>query len=550
MDFFELLSTVSCLNKVLSGAQIKSCGQVDHKCLGLHLRSQSMDTVLLMDLKSASSGLFLSEQRLPASSQTLLARSFKNKLAGAYIENVSMPYPDRYVVLTMRMAEWQQSRMLWIEFSGNRSNIVLVEQKTQKILECLSNFPDDLPLHPLRMPGRLFESPWNRIKRQSIIALAELATDGYQWNTRHDEKTAFRWLLHNVFPMTPELASRLVQSTHGPEKRSIVKEALETLSSINRDSCNHETALLHLKQAASHKAQKSDYSSLERQRQELVNILKQALKRCKRTIKAVERDQEKLPDPERIRQLADSVAAEFHRLKQGMNSITVRDVHSENSAEIVVALDPALNPGLNLERLYKRAGKASRARPRIVHRLKELRLEYCALEEELDRVRSSTEPKELAAIREQLVQAGFFERGKTRTNRQAMLSRQPFLRVVSSEGFAIRVGRSARENDLLTFRHSSPMDFWLHAQGYHGAHVIVRNPNKIKTLPDATCQLAAAYAVYYSKARGENAVPVYLTHRKYVRKAPGNIPGLAVVTRHETLTVDSMDIFQNKTKTK
>src|SRR6185369_10556377 len=77
--------------------------------------------------------------------------------------------------------------------------------------------------------------------------------------------------------------------------------------------------------------------------------------------------------------------------------------------------------------------------------------------------------------------------------------------VTSSDGLEILVGRTARDNDRLTFRLAGPEDFWLHADGVPGAHVVVRNPARAKRLPERTLREAAALAAWYSDARGQGA---------------------------------------------
>ena len=57
---------------------------------------------------------------------------------------------------------------------------------------------------------------------------------------------------------------------------------------------------------------------------------------------------------------------------------------------------------------------------------------------------------------------------------------------ISSDGMEILVGNKDRDNDYLTFKVSSPQDFWLHVADNSGAHVIVRNENKVKRLPKNT----------------------------------------------------------------
>jgi NAD(P)H-hydrate epimerase len=45
------------------------------------------------------------------------------------------------------------------------------------------------------------------------------------------------------------------------------------------------------------------------------------------------------------------------------------------------------------------------------------------------------------------------------------------------------VGRSARENDRITFHEASPDDLWFHARGLPGAHVILKGFHTILATP-------------------------------------------------------------------
>src|SRR5260221_9804132 len=75
-------------------------------------------------------------------------------------------------------------------------------------------------------------------------------------------------------------------------------------------------------------------------------------------------------------------------------------------------------------------------------------------------------------------------------------------RHTSRDGLVILIGKSGEENDTLTFKIAAPWDFWLHAAGRPGAHVVVRNPQRLKQLPDATLREAAGLAAFYSGGRG------------------------------------------------
>ena len=100
---------------------------------------------------------------------------------------------------------------------------------------------------------------------------------------------------------------------------------------------------------------------------------------------------------------------------------------------------------------------------------------------------------------------------------------------ISSDGFEILVGNQARDNDYLTFKVASPQDFWFHVAATPGAHVIVRNPDKLKRLPKQTLGEAASLAAYHSKSRKGGQVAVSYTQRQNVRKERGTPAGQVIL---------------------
>jgi len=108
----------------------------------------------------------------------------------------------------------------------------------------------------------------------------------------------------------------------------------------------------------------------------------------------------------------------------------------------------------------------------------------------------------------------------------------------TQDGFVILVGRTASDNDRLTFQMASPHDFWLHAADRSGAHVVVRNPGKLTELPRPVLLAAAQIAAHFSRARGKGKVEVHYTQRRYVRKGRGFPTGMVTLRNHRTLSVE------------
>lgn len=114
-------------------------------------------------------------------------------------------------------------------------------------------------------------------------------------------------------------------------------------------------------------------------------------------------------------------------------------------------------------------------------------------------------------------------------------------RFVSPDGLVVLVGRSARDNDLLTLKLASPRDFWLHIASGSGSHVVVRNPEGVDRLPRETQRFAAGLAAFHSKARRGGQVAVHLCQVRDVQKPRGLPDGRVTVRRTATVRAEPLD---------
>src|SRR5690606_38600823 len=113
---------------------------------------------------------------------------------------------------------------------------------------------------------------------------------------------------------------------------------------------------------------------------------------------------------------------------------------------------------------------------------------------------------------------------------------------VDIDGFEVLVGRSARDNDELTFRVARPRDLWLHASGHAGSHVVIRVPED-GDVPRAVIERAAAYAAWHSKARNARGkIEVHVCRAADVRKPRGVPAGTVELKRWDVVRVYPREI--------
>jgi len=105
------------------------------------------------------------------------------------------------------------------------------------------------------------------------------------------------------------------------------------------------------------------------------------------------------------------------------------------------------------------------------------------------------------------------------------ITSKPF-HYISSDGYHIYVGKNNYQNDELTFKIATGNDWWFHAKGMAGSHVIVQTTTE--ELPDSTYEEAARLAAFYSKGRESDKVEIDYIQKKHVKKPNGGKPGFVV----------------------
>ena len=105
----------------------------------------------------------------------------------------------------------------------------------------------------------------------------------------------------------------------------------------------------------------------------------------------------------------------------------------------------------------------------------------------------------------------------------------------SPSGFAVYVGRNARGNEEVTFRLASPDDYFFHARGVPGAHVILKTGRREPREEDL--YFAARLALQHSRAAADGKGEVSYTRVRYLRKPRKAPPGLVILTREQVLEV-------------
>ena len=208
---------------------------------------------------------------------------------------------------------------------------------------------------------------------------------------------------------------------------------------------------------------------------------------------------------------------------------------------IKIPIDNTKTPAENAQKYFDKYGKMKRT----AEALNELILETKGQIDHLESIQNSLDialsADDLVQIKDELIEYGFIKKGKG--SKKQKVKSKPF-HYISSDGFDMYVGKNNYQNDELTFKLATGNDWWFHAKGMPGSHVIVKAENK--ELPDSTFEEAGKLAGYYSKGKNADKVEIDYLQKKNVKKPNGAAAGVVVYYTNYSLTIhpDISDIRQ------
>ncbi|WP_155989816.1 NFACT RNA binding domain-containing protein [Thermithiobacillus tepidarius DSM 3134] len=512
MDALQLQCAAACLADALRGARLT---EVRSAPGGIVLTFGTRD--LLLQIARAPLGLWLADA-LPEAESPPFANLARQQLQGLHLQAIDAPHPDRVLCLRFErrhISGRRDQRTLVAEWLGQRSNLVLLEGDGRMRFawrwdEVTAAEARILPQQPYRPPAGMggerlwfiaprLRPPLPPAAQDDLAATAEAARRQCRpWHRlRRDDHDL---LYPIVLPGWDEL---------GPA-----------------DFLTGWPAFLRERTGAHAQA---PLQTALRQR------LRQLVHRESETLRKVRADVERLQDPARYRRWGQALYTLPDRIPQS-DAVEALDYNAEPPAAIRVPVTPGLPLHQQAEGYFKQARKAERGLAQALERQRALEDRLAALQA-LSRELDSGEgtPASIAARLEALHPPAETGKTKPRAARAGNGNAEPLR--VSVDGYEILVGRSARQNETITFKLARPWDIWLHVQDHPGAHVLIRMPKQEKRPPDRVLAQAAALALRHSPRAGQ-AADVDWTQARFVTRKPGGGPGQVLYREFRTWRVD------------
>jgi predicted ribosome quality control (RQC) complex YloA/Tae2 family protein len=570
MENFALIALAETLRPSLDGCIIRRV--IQHQPNGFILQTRSTKLPALKLIVDARNPAFYGSEAKPPmdapNSDFLMV--LRKHFTSAELVEFRKSLSERVLELVFRTAvpsKELETMSLLLELIPNAPNIVLLDGERR----VLSSFFSITPQHGIsEFETYNFPRSGDKIELERVLA-EEVPELGEPGRTRE-------WLVSRVAGLGPVFAEEIL-FRHRKSGRTLTEEIRAMVQQVQAPS---HAARIYTEKPLGHILEQNDLralgraiispvelQSLERSHSSrefgkiadaarfyfdeiesrtllehaklpLLRDLRSASKRLTERNKRLIREQKQAEEAEQLGKSAQLLTSSGNKLDQRYEKIVVTDYFADPPREVPVVLDPAITLRENIERMFKRQQKAGRGKQMVARQLAEVHARDAAIAERIRRLQAVKDWDTWLAIADRVASE------QSRAVPQEGEAVGPRYRTVTVDGFEILIGRNSRENDMLTFHVAGPDDFWMHVADYSGSHVVVRNPGKVKALPDNVLLKAAELAAYFSQARTSPKVEVHYTRRKYVSKPRRARAGLVKLSDFGSIRVEPRNWFGDK----
>lgn len=564
--------TVACmaheLNKNLAGGRISKIAQPETDELLLTIKSQAGNFRLLLSASASLPLVYLTASNKPS---PLTAPNFcmllRKHISGGRIVSVTQPSLERVLRFEIEHLDEMGDlcrKYLVVEIMGKYSNIIFCSDQDQ-IIDSIKHVSAQISSVREVLPGRPYFIPETQ-EKEDPLTVSEGAFVSAVCSKAAKLSKALYTSLTGISPVAAEeivsrasLDSDRAANSYEPEELihlyRTFRRYLEPLTegayepSIYYDgktpvefsclplsiydNCRREVYPTISEVLETYYAEKNALTRIRQKSTDLRRIVQTALER---NVKKYDLQAKQLKDTEKrekYRVYGELINTYGYNVEPRSKSFQALNYYT--GEEITIPLDPQIPVQDNAKKYFDKYGKLKRTCEAVTTLLKETGDEIEHLKSIQTSLDIALQEEDLAQIREELVQSGYIHK-RPSGNKKVKITSRPF-HYISSDGFDMYVGKNNLQNDELTFQFAKGGDWWFHAKGAPGSHVIVQTNGQ--ELPDRTYEEAARLAAYYSSNRNAEKVEIDYIEKKHVKKPNGAKPGFVVYYTNYSMMIDS-----------
>jgi predicted ribosome quality control (RQC) complex YloA/Tae2 family protein len=558
-DALTMACVVGDLRRTILSGRVQKVLLPENLSVGLEVYAQRQRHYLLASAHAELGRLLLASEkpRRGVEKETGLLLLLRKYARGAIVSAIEQPPFERIVRLEFDHPEWGCSELV-VELMGRHSNIMLVDAAC-RVLDAVKRVGPQLsPRRPI-LPGQPYTPP----PPQAKLPPSDLTEHRLRQILASHEpgSQAWRALVAGLKGMSPLLAREIAFRALGHPRATIAQverltpllDAIdELLAPLSDDQWQPtlvregDQPVVYAPYPLTHRGEPVPVRSMSQAieaytaavatvdpyagaKRPLREALAAARARLERRRQALERSLHQSAEADRWRQSGEWILAYAHTVDPGQSELVIDTLDGE---VLIIPLDADVSAVGNAQAYFDRYRKAQRAAEGGPARMEEVSLALRDLEQLATDLDLAASRPEIDEVRAALMEAGYMRPGKGKSVKSG---RSRPLTLTSPDGFPILVGRNSRQNDRVTFHRAKADDWWFHARGVPGSHVIVRSEGE--SLPPDTIRRAAELAAYFSSSRDEANVLVDYTRRRHVRRIRGAAPGLVTYAREQGIRV-------------
>ncbi len=576
LDGIVISNIVAELNSTIHNARISKIAQPEADELLLTLKGNQGSYRLAMSASASLPFIYLTDNNKPS---PLTAPTFcmvlRKHIANGRITRIYQPHMERIINFEIEhlneMGDLCQ-KMLIIELMGKHSNIIFTDADGT-IIDSIKRIPASLSSVREVLPGRQYTIPATQEDKYDPLAVdaagftdivsqkplsvskaiyssfsgisplvaceiahrAGLDADSPVAAYSSDEllhlASNFIWMMDDI--KSGNFTPNIVRDGSEPKEFSSVElTQYNDLSVTKYDSISQVLELYY--------CERNIYTRIRQKSSDLRKHVNTLLERNQKKYVLQMKQLKDSEKREKYKVYGELINAFGYGLTPDDKVLEAANYYDDNKI-IKIPIDNTKTPAENAQKYFDKYGKMKRTAEALNELIQETKAQIDHLESIQNSLDIALSADDLVQIKDELIEYGFIKKGKS--GKKQKVKSKPF-HYVSSDGFDMYVGKNNYQNDELTFKFATGNDWWFHAKGMPGSHVIVKSENK--ELPDRTFEEAGKLAGYYSKGKNADKVEIDYLQKKNVKKPNGSAPGFVVYYTNYSLTIhpDITDITQ------
>lgn len=555
------------LDKALTGGKINKIAQPEHDELLVTIKNNRTTYRLLISASASLPLVYLTEKNkvspLQAPNFCMLLRKH---IGSGRLLSITQPGLERILIFTFEhldeLGDVRRKKLI-VELMGKHSNIIFCDEEN-RILDSIKHISGNMSSVREVLPGRTWFIPDTQNKLDPLSVSETACMDALQ-----AKPAALAKALYTTFTgFSPILAEELCERAGLDSSRPAAANTSRELSALyiqitlfladlraekfspriyyqNSEpkdfTCFSYRIFAHLDNRPfesmsalleNYYSEKEKLSRIHQKSADLRRIVNSASERSQRKLVLQKKQMKDTEKKEKYKIYGELIHTYGYTVKEGAKSFEA--VNFYTNEPVTVPLDPTLTVPENAKKYFDRYSKLKRTAEALSTLLVETEEEIKHLDSISTALDIAVSESDLTQIKQELTAYGYIKKHAAGNKREKILSR-PF-HYVSSDGYHMYVGKNNYQNEELTFKTATGNDWWFHAKGQPGSHVIVKCQNE--ELPDRTFEEAARLAAYYSKGRQAPKVEIDYIQKKHVKKVNGGKPGFVIYHTNYSMSIE------------